>query len=137
MITYITKHAFGVYSTKPNQKHLYGEGWTREDPYVTQKRADEYSKPLASVTETPNGESSIETYTIMCDRNSQPERGIIIGRLTATNERFVANLSRNDIRSMNVLLEQDSIGIKGMVSTNSSGKSVFKIIEGIKNKSRL
>eukprot|EP00943_MAST-04B_sp_MAST-4B-sp1_P008317 g8317.t1 len=134
---YITKHAFGVYSTKPNQKHLYGEGWTREDPYVTQKRADEYSKPLASVTETPNGESSIETYTIMCDRNSQPERGIIIGRLTATNERFVANLSRNDIRSMNVLLEQDSIGIKGMVSTNSSGKSVFKIIEGIKNKSRL
>ena len=57
-----------------------------------------------------------------CDRNSQPERGIIIGRLTATNERFVANLSRNDIRSMNVLLEQDSIGIKGMVSTNSSGK---------------
>ena len=119
------------------QKHLYGEGWTREDPYVTQKRADEYSKPLAIVAESPNGEGTIETYTIMCDRNGQPERGIIIGRLNANNERFVANLPRNDIQSMNALLEQDSIGVKGMVSTDTNGKSVFKLVKGVKNKSRL
>ena len=50
--------------------------------------------PLAIVAENPSGEGTIESYTVMCDRDGKPSRGIIIGRLSANNERFVANLPR-------------------------------------------
>ena len=133
---YITKHAFGVYSTKPNQQHIYGEGWRREDPYVTQKRADEYAKPLAIVAENPSGEGTIESYTVMCDRDGKPSRGIIIGRLNANNERFVANLPRGDVEAMEGLLGQDSVGMNGMVSTDK-GKSVFVFNGNTSSNSRL
>ena len=118
---YITKHAFGVYSTKPNQQHIYGEGWRREDPYVTQKRADEYSKQLAIVAETPNGEGTIETYTIMYDRNG-PSFCILYGRLN-NDSRFIAN-TPNDKKLLTHMTENDYMGKSGLVK-NFNGINIF------------
>ena len=72
----------------------------------------------------------------MCDRDGKPSRGIIIGRLNANNERFVANLPRGDVEAMEGLLGQDSVGMNGMVSTDK-GKSVFVFNGNTSSNSRL
>src|SRR6185295_16055551 len=80
---YVTKHAYGVYSTTPVQGT-----WRRESPAVLQAELD--ALPKAPFTETPAGEATIETYTVMHGRHG-PEYSVVFGRLRADGRRFVAN----------------------------------------------
>ncbi|MHB8684457.1 MAG: acetyl-CoA acetyltransferase [Dehalococcoidia bacterium] len=80
---YVTKHAVGVYSTRPS-----GRPWRRTDPNVDQAAVD--ADPRPAFEETPSGEATVETYTVLFDRDGAPERGIIIGRLR-DGRRFIAN----------------------------------------------
>ena len=60
----------------------------RESPEVLQAQLDALPKP--PFTEQPSGRATIETYTVMHGRKG-PEYGVIVGRLNATGERFIAN----------------------------------------------
>lgn len=80
---YVTKHSFGVYSTTP----VKGK-WQREAPSKLQGELD--AMPKAPFTESPSGDATIETYTIMHGKNG-PEFGVVIGRETSSGKRFVAN----------------------------------------------
>ena len=83
---YVTKHSFGVYSTAAP-----AGPWRRERPAVLQSRMD--ALPKAPFTETPQGEATIETYTVMHGK-AGPEFAVVFGRLNATGQRFIANLPR-------------------------------------------
>jgi acetyl-CoA C-acetyltransferase len=68
---YITKHAFGVYSTEPPT-----EGFRHEDV-----QAEVDALPRRVLDESPDGEMAVETWTAMHDREGQPETGIVVGLL--------------------------------------------------------
>lgn len=103
---WVTKHSYGIYSTTP-----YVGPWRREDPSVLQAELDRL--PTAPLTETPSGPATIETYTVMHDR-AGPSYAVVLGRLDATGERFVANTSTTPAL-LNDLQERESLGRPGTV----------------------
>jgi acetyl-CoA C-acetyltransferase len=113
---YVTKHAFGVYSTEP----VRGT-WQRESPSVLQARID--ALPKAPFTETPAGEATVETYTVMHGKKG-PEYGVVFGRLKATGQRFVANVPP-DQATLRDLQERDSLGRPGTVVHGADGRNLF------------
>ncbi|MBS1175791.1 MAG: hypothetical protein H6R06_203 [Proteobacteria bacterium] len=112
---YVTKHSFGVYSTAAP-----AGPWWRERPAALQSRMD--ALPKAPFTETPQGEATIETYTVMHGK-AGPEFAVVFGRLNATGQRFIANLSE-DPAALWDLQNRDSLGRPGRV-TQAEGRNLF------------
>lgn len=112
---YVTKHAFGVYSTVPVEGT-----WRRQQPGVLQAELDRLPKaPYAAV---PVGAATIETYTVMHGRHG-PEQGIVLGRLAESGRRFVANVSP-DRAVLEDLQDREGLGRPGHVS-NRDGHNLF------------
>ena len=112
---YVTKHSFGVYSTTP-----FRGTWRRESPAVLQAELD--ALPKAPYAAAPSGAATVETYTVMHGR-SGPDYGVVLGRLAATGERFVANLP-DDPAMLYDLQERDSLGRPGRVEQRG-GRNIF------------
>jgi acetyl-CoA C-acetyltransferase len=68
---FITKHAFGVYSTEP--------------PAVPFRHAEPQAEvdalPRRSVCEAPDGPVDIESWTVLHGRDGTPENGVVVGLL--------------------------------------------------------
>jgi acetyl-CoA C-acetyltransferase len=79
---YLTKQSTGVYSTTPPDKPF-----EREDPAVLQREID--ALPHPDVIESPQGNATIETYTVVHKREG-PFMAIVVGR-DANGRRFAAN----------------------------------------------
>ena len=103
---YLTKHASGVYSCEP-----YHESWQLPDFHALQSEVDALKYPL--FTERPAGQAIIEAYTVTF-RQREPDRAIIVGRLAASNERFLAN-SMADPELLRSFIDHDQVGRLGMV----------------------
>ena len=73
-------------------------------------------------TETPDGPAVIETYTV-CFAKGEPERGIVIGTLAGTGQRFVAN-TPSDPGLLIAMTQSEQIGRQGNVS-NNEGMNLF------------
>jgi acetyl-CoA C-acetyltransferase len=110
---YFSKHAAGVYSTNP----VEGD-WRRTDPASYQKILDD--APDTPFTESPNGEGTVETYTVLYGRDNQPQQGIVIGRLGELGDpkarRFVAMVGA-DRGVLEGMTQKDMIGSKGVASS--------------------
>lgn len=68
---FITKHAFGVYGTEPPPTPF-----RHAEP-----QAEIDALPKRELCEEPDGEAAIEAWTVMHDRDGQPETGILVGLL--------------------------------------------------------
>jgi acetyl-CoA C-acetyltransferase len=113
---YITKHSWGVYSTTPTEG-----AWRREQPNVLQAELD--ALPKAPFTETPSGEATIETYTIMHGK-AGPELGIVVGREKSSGRRFLAN-APGDAPTLRDLQEREGSGRPGVVSRDGA-RNIFR-----------
>ena len=111
---FITKHAIGIYSTEPTTGT-----WQREDPGSYRDEALATSPP--PFTETPSGNGTIETYTVVFGRGG-PERGLVIGR-TADGSRFIAN-TPSDESTLTRMTEVEMLGVSGSV-ISAGGRNVF------------
>jgi acetyl-CoA C-acetyltransferase len=112
---YVTKHSFGVYSTTPFQGR-----WRRENPAALQSELD--ALPKAPLVENASGPATIETYTVMHGK-AGPEFAVVIGRLSETGARFLANTSTEP--SVLVDLQgRESLGRSGVVRSEN-GRNVF------------
>ncbi|MGI9322101.1 MAG: hypothetical protein ACR2PJ_00830, partial [Pseudomonadales bacterium] len=109
---YFSKHAAGIYSTNPTQ----GE-WRRTNPADYQRQID--AIPQVSFTENPEGEATIETYTVFYGRDGQPSSATIVGRLGDLDDpeasRFFSILN-GDTATMEAMTKEDMIGAKGRVA---------------------
>ncbi|KAF2096988.1 acetyl-CoA acetyltransferase [Rhizodiscina lignyota] len=80
---------------------------------------------------SPDGEATIETYTVEFDRDGAPLRGYIIGRLTKSGHRFLAN--HGDARTLTELTSRtkEPIGRKGWVKGDpeKKGRNLFTLEE--------
>lgn len=113
---YVTKHSFGVYSTEAP-----AAPWRREAPSLLQAHLD--ALPKAPFTETPQGEATIETYTVMHGRDG-PEFAVVFGRMNGTGQRFIANLP-DDPAGLWDLQNRDSLGRPGRVQRGADGRNIF------------
>ena len=113
---YVTKHSTGIYSTDPPQ----GE-WQRTTPKTDQAQID--AGPQPTFTDTPSGDATVETYTVLFDRDGAPERGIVIGRLP-DQRRFIAN-TPTDRTTLESMTKHEMIGTTGAVHVAEDGTNIF------------
>jgi acetyl-CoA C-acetyltransferase len=78
---YLTKHSFGVWSTTPRS-------FARTDPTSYQAAID--AMPSPALTEKPDGEGTVETYTVI-HLKGEPAFALLIGRLD-DGSRFLAQI---------------------------------------------
>ncbi len=104
---YLTKHAIGVYATKPKDGPF-----VRADPTAAQQALD--AAPSPEVVAEPSGDATIETYTVVHGRDGEPIRGIVIGRL-ADGRRFLAN-TPDDRAVLERLTTSEGVGVRGRVT---------------------
>lgn len=103
---FVTKHAIGIYSTTPKLG-----AWEREAPATYQAQIDAMPRP--AIEPNPQGNATIETYTVVHDRDG-PKFGLIIGRLT-DGRRFVAHCDPAP-ETLHKLIAQDCMGASGHVT---------------------
>ena len=108
---YATKHAVGVYSGRPPSG-----AWERTDPRVDQTELDALPRP--ELIEAADGSATIETYTVVHERDGRPQRGIVIGRLD-DGRRFIAN-TPGDLRVLESMTAREFVGERGTVRHNAS-----------------
>src|SRR5581483_5075620 len=114
---YVTKHAVGVYSAAPPDHE-----WRPIDAAADQARVDADPKP--KLTEEPEGAATLETYTVVFNRDGAPEQGIVIGRL-ADGRRFIANPPA-DRSTLEGMTQRECVGATGRVSRTDDGRNVFE-----------
>jgi acetyl-CoA C-acetyltransferase len=113
---YLTKHSAGLYSTESTQGP-----WRRQDPAKLQAELD--ARPKRRVNTAPTGTGTIESYCVAFGREA-PERAQIIGRLDASDERFIA-LAPNDPGLLADMLTKEQLGRKVAVN-QQDGRNVFR-----------
>jgi acetyl-CoA C-acetyltransferase len=111
---FITKHSMGIYSTTP----LAGE-WRRESPANYQQAIlDDAHAPF---TESPNGNATIETYTVLHGREGV-ERALVIG-LLEDGTRFIAE-TPDDEQTLRQMMDREMLGVSGAVTAGDE-KNLF------------
>jgi acetyl-CoA C-acetyltransferase len=111
---FVTKHALGIYSTEAP-----AGDWEREDPASYQDEIlDQQTPPF---TEQPEGEASVETYTVLHGRGGL-ERGLVIGRLD-DGRRFLAETPADE-STLQSLMDRDALGLRGRVSRHGN-RNIF------------
>jgi acetyl-CoA C-acetyltransferase len=80
---YVTKHTQGIYSGMAPERE-----WRRADSPQDQAELD--ATPHPPLVEAAQGAGVVETYTVVFDREGEPELGIVFGRLE-DGSRFIAN----------------------------------------------
>jgi acetyl-CoA C-acetyltransferase len=106
MGNYVTKHSVGIYSTAPVlQPSCHAD--------LGALQADLDRLPKAPLVERATGAATIETYTVMHDKQG-PQYAVVLGRLTETGQRFVANTPA-DPQTLASLQDRESLGRPGRV----------------------
>lgn len=96
---FLSKYAAGVYSTERRE-------FERCDSAPVQARVEE--QPTVTVSYEPEGEATIESYTVVYGKEG-PSHGIVIGRLPG-GERFLANTHEGDDETLKEMIEADPLG---------------------------
>ena len=113
---FLTKHAMGLYSTTP-----FEGDWKRQAPMVLQRKID--ALPRMKVSDAPNGAGRIESYTV-AHAAGKPPQGILLGRMAASDERFVAFMT-NEGEHVARLMHEDGIGLHGTLQAQDDGTNIF------------
>ncbi len=114
---YMSKVAVGIYGTRARP-------FVPADHAALQAELD--ALPARRVAESPDGPASIDTHTVVYDREGRPRHGLIIGSLT-DGERFLATV--DDAHDLERLADEgaEPIGWTGRVRTNVAGRSRFAL----------
>ena len=104
---FFTKHAFGVYATEPP-----AESFTWAQP---QDEIDALG--TVEVLDTYEGEATVESVTVMHDRDDQPEKAIITAR-TADGRRVWG--TSEDADDMTRIEEVETVGVQARIAENGA-----------------
>jgi acetyl-CoA C-acetyltransferase len=106
---YATKHSIGVYASRPPAHGGRQEfAWRDVQPEVD-------VLPQCTVDSAATGSVRVETYTVVFDRDGQPERGIVACR-TADDSRAWANIVDPDTLAM--LCAEEGVGRTGTLTAD-------------------
>lgn len=109
---FVTKHAAVILSTEPGAE---------PDLVSVQSGADARRGPVPTLLERYEGLASLETYTVLFDRDGAPEWAPVVLR-TPAGDRVLA-VATQDERTIGLLIsgERGTIGTRGRVSANEEG----------------
>jgi acetyl-CoA C-acetyltransferase len=107
---YMTKHSVGIYSNEPS-----ASPWSRHDVAADQASLDAEAHPALETR--ANGSATIETYTVVHDRDGSPELGIAAVRLGDGHRAWVNIADRTALEAMEA---EEFIGKKGRVTHDDS-----------------
>lgn len=113
---YITKHAIGIYSTRPVEKE-----WRRTEPATTQAEVD--ALPSVEVEMQPSGAGTVESYTVIHGRE-KAEKAVVVGRLE-NGKRFLAHTA-DDADVWRTMMREDIVGRTGKVGMKGA-TAVFEL----------
>ena len=115
---YSTKHSVGVYSARrPSHE------WARTDPQVDQAEVD--AMPHPELVDEPDGVATVETYTVIYNREGAPEQGIVLGRLE-DDRRYIAIVPAEDRALLETMTSEEFVGASGRVRHDAAtGMNVF------------
>lgn len=106
---YLTKHSAVVLANQPATnvtKPEFGTAWD--------DASAEMNVPAVEICDEANGDATVETYTMIYDREGRPARGIVVGR-TDEGNRFLAN-TPDDLCMNEQIVEKEFIGVQGKVA---------------------
>jgi acetyl-CoA C-acetyltransferase len=106
---YLTKHSASLLSREPSDAAHPPNAAQATD--TTRARWD---APAVEICTEANGPGTVETYTVVHGPDGAPERGIVIGRLDETHQRFLANTS-SDPTLLEDLESREIVGTQGRV----------------------
>jgi len=104
---YMTKHSAAVCATRPPKDNTAATA----DGSLCQQAVDQ--RPKHEINPTPSGRATVETYTVIYDRNNMPAKGVIIGK-EENGKRFVA-FTPSDQSLFSAMIKEDFCGISGRV----------------------
>jgi len=121
---FVTKHHALVVAATPRDGG-YPSGGAAADA-ARQARIDALESPRVEVA--PNGEATIEAWTVTYGRGGDPETGIVVGRLR-DGARFVATTPEGDRDQLERLVgdDPDLLERPGTVAAADEGRSVFRV----------
>lgn len=108
---FMSKYSAGVYSTRPRE-------WSVCDSKPLQAVIDALPAPELAVE--ADGPAKVETYTVVYDKGV-PSYAIVIGRLEASNRRFLANSLDGDQQTLQAMLDGDPLGRSIHVRSTAKG----------------
>lgn len=107
---YMTKHSVGIYSNEPP-----ASPWSRHDVAADQAALDAESHP--ALERRASGAATIETYTVVHDRDGSPELGIAAVRLDGGRRAWVNIADRAALEAMEV---EEFVGKRGRATHDES-----------------
>lgn len=116
---YLTKHSATLLSRQPGKSDLRPGAAP-----VTEETQSKWSGPAVEIATEASGAATVESYTIVHGQDASSSRGIIIGRLTESNRRFLANTPA-DPDLLADLETQELIGTRGTVQ-HKDGRNIYR-----------
>lgn len=110
---YAQKHSASLFSATPPKKPF-------ALPDLERIQAEVDAKPGHTVNPQPEGKATVESFTVHHNQNNQPTRGVIVGLLDKTGERFLANTDEDPAIFKRMM--DDCLGAKGTVTPGGPGK---------------
>ena len=106
---YMTKHSAAICSTRP----LAENPAATADISICQKIVNQ--RPRHEIDPAPSGRATVETYTVIFDRNNLPDKGIVIGK-KEDGKRFAA-YTPSDPALFSAMMREDFCGVRGTVAS--------------------
>ena len=104
---YMTKHSTAVCSTRSPENNAAATADTRTCQQAVDKR------PKYEIDPTPSGRATVDTYTVIYDRDNLANKGIVIGK-EENGKRFAA-FTPSDPSLFSAMIEKDFCGVTGRV----------------------
>jgi acetyl-CoA C-acetyltransferase len=115
---YLTKHAVGIYGARPPDRP-----WARSAMPERQHAVDALPRP-GFVNEL-KGRGTVETYTVLHDRDATATEGIIVVR--AEDGRRTLALAEPDSDVLAAFERDDMVGASGWLALRRDGRNEFRL----------
>lgn len=114
---FVTKHHALVLSNQaPPAGRLQAD-------HSVQASADQRRGPVPDLTDTHEGPATVETHTVVYDRDGRPDFGIVIAR-TPNGQRLMSRVAASDAATLARLtaLDKSPVGYAGITSRGDDGR---------------
>jgi acetyl-CoA C-acetyltransferase len=120
---YVTKHHALVVAGRPRE----GGGGLAQD-YGVQAVADARRGPVPELVAEAAGRASVETFTVLFDRDAAPTHGVVIARAEGGGARLMARVPSEDTESLGLLLDEERspVGAAGTVRAGRDGLAEWR-----------
>lgn len=125
---FVTKHHALIVGREPQARDGAADALI---DMKAQAAADPMLGPPIVIDETPDGEGTLETFTVVFDPAGRPDYGAVIARLDS-GARTLARVPASHAAELSLLMStgQFPVGLRGRLSTDASGLPQWRAAHG-------